>query len=78
MLNDTDTTQRYPLRHPANTNLHLHYDDTFEGFSLMRDKGPFIREHLSDLKHTIDLALAEYPRVLAFRIDLHSSRRPAT
>lgn len=71
MLNDTDTIQRYPLRHPANTNLHLHYDDTFEGFRLLRDKGPFIREHLSDLKRTIDLALAEYPRVLAFRVDLH-------
>ncbi len=70
MLNDTDTTQRYLLRHPANTNLHLHYDDTFESFRLMRDKGPFIREYLSDLKHTIELALAEYPRVLAFRVDL--------
>ncbi|MCQ2032419.1 inovirus Gp2 family protein [Stutzerimonas kunmingensis] len=70
MLNDTDTIQRYPLRHPANTNLHLHYGDTFEGFRLMGDKGPFIREYLSDLKHTIELALAEYPRVLAFRVDL--------
>ncbi len=70
MLNDTDIIQRYLLRHPANTNLHLHYDDTFESFRLMRDKGPFIREYLSDLKHTIDLALAEYPRVLAFRVDL--------
>lgn len=70
MLNDTDTTQRYLLRHPANTNLHLHYDNTFEGFRLMRDKGPFIREYLSDLKHTIELALAEYPRLLAFRVDL--------
>ncbi|MBA1275324.1 inovirus Gp2 family protein [Stutzerimonas azotifigens] len=70
MLNDTDTTQRYLLRHPANTNLHLHYDDTFEGFRLMRDKGPFIREYLSDLKYTIELALAEYPRILAFRVDL--------
>ncbi|UQY32967.1 inovirus Gp2 family protein [Pseudomonas fulva] len=70
MLNDTDTTQRYLLRHPANTNLHLHYDNTFAGFRLMRDKGPFIREYLSDLKHTIELALAEYPRLLAFRVDL--------
>lgn len=70
MLNDIDTTQRYLLRHPANTNLHLHYDNTFEGFRLMRDKGPFIREYLSDLKHTIELALAEYPRLLAFRVDL--------
>lgn len=70
MLNDVDTIQHYPLRHPANTNLHLYYDDTFEGFPLMRDKGPFIREYLSDLKHTIELATAEYSRVLAFRADL--------
>ncbi|ENN3366811.1 inovirus Gp2 family protein [Pseudomonas aeruginosa] len=70
MLNDADTIQRYPRRHPANTNLHLYYEDTFEGFPLMRDKGPFIREYLSELKHTIELALAEYPRVLAFRVDL--------
>jgi len=70
MLNDTDTIQRYPLRHPANTNLHLYYHDTFEGFRLMGDKGPFILEYLLDLKHTIDLALAEYPRVLAYRVDL--------
>ncbi|MDV6623973.1 inovirus Gp2 family protein [Pseudomonas aeruginosa] len=74
MLNDADTIQRYPLRHPlrhpANTNLHLYYEDTFEGFPLMRDKGPFIREYLSDLKRTIELALAEHPRVLAFRVDL--------
>ena len=70
MLNDIDTIQRYPLRHPANTNLHLYYHDTFEGFRLMGDKGPFVLEYLLDLKHSIDLALAEYPRVLAFRVDL--------
>lgn len=74
MFNDTHihavTARRYPLRHPDNNNLHLHYDDTFEGLPLMIDKGPFIRECLSDLKHTIELALAEYPRVLAFRVDL--------
>lgn len=70
MLNDTDTTQRYPLRHPDNTNLHLHYGDTFEGFPIQSEVGPFIREYLSDLQRTIDLALAEYPRVLAYRVDL--------
>ncbi|MDP3977052.1 MAG: inovirus Gp2 family protein [Pseudomonas sp.] len=74
MLNDTHlhavTTRRYPLRHPDNNNLHLYYDDTFEGLPLMGDKGPFIREYLSDLKHTTELAMAEYPRVLAFRVDL--------
>lgn len=71
MLNNTDTIQRYPLRHPDNPNLHLYYGNTFEGFPIQSEVGPFIREYLSDLKRTIDLALAEYPRVLAFRIDLH-------
>ncbi|HHX6486070.1 inovirus Gp2 family protein [Pseudomonas aeruginosa] len=70
MFSDTGTSQRYPLRHPDNNNLHLYYDDTFEGFPLMVEKGPFIRECLYELKHTIELALAEYPRVLAFRVDL--------
>ncbi len=44
MLNDTDTTQRYPLRHPDNPNLHLHYGDTFEGFPIQSEVGPFIRK----------------------------------
>ncbi|HCL78108.1 MAG TPA: inovirus Gp2 family protein [Pseudomonas sp.] len=70
MLNDTDAIQRYPLRHPVNTNLHLHYDDTFEGSRLMADKGPFILKYLANLKRTIELAMAEYPRVLVFRVDL--------
>lgn len=70
MLNDTDTIQRYPLRHPDNPNLHLHYGDAFEGFPIQGEVGPFIREYLSDLKRTIDLTLAEYPRVLAYRVDL--------
>jgi hypothetical protein len=70
MFNNTDRTNRNPLRHPDNNNLSLHYGDTFEGFPLMSDKGPFIREYLSALKHTIELAMAEYPRMLAFRVDL--------
>ncbi|MDD0841171.1 inovirus Gp2 family protein [Pseudomonas sp. Gutcm_11s] len=70
----TDPDQQYPLRHPGNNNLHLHYDETFERLPLMRNKGPFVREYLSDLKRTIDLALAEYPRLLAFRVDLRLPR----
>lgn len=57
-------------RHPQNPNLYLHYDDTFEGLLVMANKGPFIWQYLSALKRTIDLALAQYPRVLAFRVDL--------
>ena len=72
MFNETctHTYQRYPLRHRDNNNLHLYYDDTFEGLPLMVDKGPFIREYLFNLMHTIELAMADYPRMLAFRVDL--------
>jgi hypothetical protein len=72
MFNDTyiHTAQHYPLRHPANPNLHLHYGETFEGFPIQKEKGPYFRDYLADLKHTIEQALAEYPRVLAFRVDL--------
>lgn len=61
---------RYPLRHPDNSNLSLHYDGTFEGLPVMIEKGPFIQEYLSALKRTVELAMVEYPRVLAFRVDL--------
>jgi len=58
------------LRHPDNTNLSLHYESTFEGLPVMVEKGPFIAEYLTALKRVIDLALREYPRLLAFRVDL--------
>lgn len=70
-----DTNQRYLLRHPANTNLSQYYDETFEGLPLMTDKGPFIREHLASLKRTIELAMDQYPRSLAFRVDLRLPQR---
>ncbi|MBA1302275.1 transposase [Pseudomonas sp. MF6394] len=70
MSNNTASTNRNPLRHPDNNNLSLHYGDSFEGLPLQIDKGPFIREYLSALMHTIELAMVEYPRMLAFRVDL--------
>ncbi|MGY8812378.1 MAG: inovirus Gp2 family protein [Pseudomonadales bacterium] len=70
MLNDTQTIQFLRRRHPVNTNLHVHHEETFEGLYVQKNKGPYIREYLSDLKRTIELALTEYPRVLAFRVDL--------
>lgn len=63
------------LRHPKNSNLHLHRDDAFDGLPVMADKGPFIRAYLARLKQTIDRALDQYPRVLAFRVDLRLPRR---
>ena len=70
MNSNPSTPRHFPLRHPGNTNLHLHYSDTFEGQPVMGDKGPFVREYLSRLKRTIGMALAQYPRMLAFRVDL--------
>lgn len=57
-------------RHPDNTNLHLHHDNTFDGLPVMVEKGPFIEQYLARLKRTIDLTLSQYSRVMAFRVDL--------
>lgn len=58
------------LRHQNNTNLHIHSDGLFEDLPVMVEKGSFIAEYLASLKNTIDLALGQYPRLLAFRADL--------
>lgn len=57
-------------RHQGNTNLRLHYSSTFEGLPVMVDKGPYVVQYLSRLKSTIEQALDQYPRLLAFRVDL--------
>jgi len=57
-------------RHQGNTNLRLHYSSTFEGLPVMVNKGPYVVQYLSRLKSTIELALDEYPRLFAFRVDL--------
>ncbi|MCF5776817.1 inovirus Gp2 family protein [Pseudomonas poae] len=59
------------LRHPGNTNLHLYRQPTYRGLSLMVGKGPFVEEYLFRLLRVIELALAQYPRVMAFRVDLN-------
>lgn len=70
MFNDSNTTRRYPLRHPDNTNLHLYYGDTYAGQPLQVKMGPFVEKYLFRTEQTIGLALQQYPRVLAFRVDL--------
>lgn len=57
-------------RHPGNSNLHIYDHHTYQELPLMFDKGPFIEEHLFCLKQTIDLAIEQYSRILAFRLDL--------
>ncbi|MNG90638.1 hypothetical protein D3C79_495360 [compost metagenome] len=41
----------------------------------MVEKGPFIHEYLQTLWRTINLTFDQYPRVIAFRVDLRLSRR---
>ena len=62
------------LRFSENRNLHLHTADTFQGLPVMVEKGPFIHEYLEALWRTINLALDQYPWVLAFRVDLRLPR----
>lgn len=74
MLRHSDNTSHYPRRHPGNTNLHLQYGSTYHGLPLMIDKGPFVEEYLSSLLRVIQRALTQYPRVMAFRVDLNLPR----
>ena len=74
MLRHSDNTSHYPRRHPGNTNLHLQYGSIYHGLPLMIDKGPFVEEYLSSLLRVIQRALTQYPRVMAFRVDLNLPR----
>lgn len=58
------------IRHPSNTNLSLYYENTYQGFPVQVEKGPFISEYLNRLYQTVGQALTQYPRVFAFRFDL--------
>lgn len=57
-------------RHSGNSNLHLHYEDTFKGLPVMAPYAPFISEYLERLYETTQLALNDHPRVFALRFDL--------
>jgi len=59
-----------PKRHPDNSNLRLHYEDTFRGLPVMASHSPFITEYLESLLETTQLALNDHPRVFALRFDL--------
>ncbi|HBO3179818.1 MULTISPECIES: inovirus Gp2 family protein [Pseudomonas] len=74
MLHQLDTASHHLLRHPGNTNLHLYRQPTYRGLPLMIDKGPFVEEYLSRLLRVIQRALTQYPRVMAFRVDLNLPR----
>jgi len=59
-----------PKRHPGNSNLHLHRENTFRGLSVMTSYTPFITEYLERFYETTQLALNAHRRVFAVRFDL--------
>lgn len=58
------------IRHAQNTNLTLHYETHYQGLPVQTTRGPLVSEYLDRLKHVVDLSLAQYGRVFAFRLDL--------
>ncbi|WP_447554699.1 inovirus Gp2 family protein [Vreelandella sp. EE22] len=56
-------------RHPSNANLCLNAAHTFNGLALQEKHLPMADEYLQALYDTMQKALGDYPRVLAFRID---------
>ncbi|SDV00992.1 inovirus Gp2 family protein [Pseudomonas mucidolens] len=59
-----------PKRIPGNTNLRYWHEDTYDGYPLMIEKGPFVEQYLEKLYQTLQYALSDYARVFAFRFDL--------
>ncbi len=62
---------RLRKRHPDNPSLHLYTDMEFYGLPIQADQAPFIYEHLERLYDVTITAIKRYPRVFAFRFDLH-------
>lgn len=58
------------LRLPENTNLSLHWTPEYKGFPVQVTCGPLVENYLQRLKQVLDLSLADYGRVFAFRFDL--------
>lgn len=56
-------------RHPTNPNLHLTHSTSFNGMEVQPASLPMVIEYLQTLQDTLQSAIDEYPRVLAFRVD---------
>ncbi|MGJ7462330.1 inovirus Gp2 family protein [Halomonas sp. MA07-2] len=56
-------------RHPTNPNLHLSHYTSFNGLEVQQESLPMVSEYLQALQVTLERAINDYPRVLAFRVD---------
>ena len=57
--------------HPNNSNLSLYSGTYYRSLPLNPAHAPYIAEYLEQLYQTIQYALRDYAKVLAFRLDLH-------
>lgn len=57
-------------RHHQNSNLVIYCGGSYCGMPIQEDKGPFVQQYLERLSNTMQMALQQYSRVFAFRIDL--------
>ncbi|EPU4807222.1 inovirus Gp2 family protein [Vibrio cholerae] len=58
------------VRSRKNKNLRLTNKKTFLGRPIQTEHGPLYVDYLEKMHDTIDLALGEYPRLMAIRVDL--------
>jgi hypothetical protein len=63
--------QTYPLRHPDNKELKLHYDKSYRNAPVETKRGPMVTQYLDGLIETIRCQIDQYPKVFAVRIDLY-------
>lgn len=56
-------------RHHNNPNLHLSHYTSFNGMEVQPYYLPMVSEYLQALEVTLQRAISDYPRVLAFRVD---------
>ncbi|SDJ97808.1 inovirus Gp2 family protein [Billgrantia gudaonensis] len=56
-------------KHPTNLNLHLSHYASFNGMEIQPESLPMVSEYLQALQVTLERAISDYPRVLAFRVD---------
>lgn len=52
-------------RHPNNSNLHLHYEDTWNGLPVYTGRGPLILNYLIQMYETLSLSIHQYPSTCA-------------
>jgi hypothetical protein len=63
--------QSYPLRHPQNKELRLHYGTSYKNAPVQTKRGPMVVEYMEALIETLKLHFSQYPKVFALRVDLY-------